>query len=102
MTGDEISNDIKSRSEWTMAKEIIGTFIGIAPFVIALVMWGSSINERIRVIEVKTDHLDAADHRNAELLRDQRTEIIARMDRIGQQIEALQQTVARINVNAGK
>jgi hypothetical protein len=94
---EEQSNDVKTRSEWTMVKEIIGTFVGIAPFVVALVIWGSSINERIRVVEVRQDNMDTILRRHDVEAADQRRELLARMDRIGGQIEVLQQLVAGQN-----
>jgi hypothetical protein len=94
---EESSNGIKSRSEWTMVKEIIGTFVGICPFIVALVIWGSSINERIRVVEVRIDHADATDRKHEVEATEQRRELLARMDRIGGQIEVLQQLVAGHN-----
>lgn len=85
----------KTRSEWTMLKEIIGTFVGIAPFVVMLVIWGSSINERIRVVEVEVGHLGRADEKQEREAAEQRKEVLARMDKISGQIEVLQQTVAK-------
>jgi len=94
---EEQSNDIKTRSEWTMVKEIIGTFVGISPFIVALVVWGSSINERIRVMEVRMDHVERTDKKHEQDSAEQRRELLARMDRIGGQIEVLQQLVAGQN-----
>jgi hypothetical protein len=94
---EESSNGLKTRSEWTMIKEIVGTFVGISPFIIALVIWGSSINERIRVVEVRTDHVEATSRRHELEATEQRRELLARMDRISSQIEVLQQLVAGQN-----
>ena len=94
---EEQSNDTKTRSEWTMVKEIIGTFVGISPFIVALVVWGSSINERIRVMEVRQDHAETILRRHDIEAAEQRRELLARMDRIGGQIEVLQQLVAGQN-----
>ena len=94
---EEQSNDIKTRSEWTMVKEIIGTFVGISPFVIALVVWGSSINERIRVMEVRQDYAETVLRRHDIDATEQRRELLARMDRLSSQIEVLQQLVAGQN-----
>lgn len=94
---EESSNDIKTRSEWSMIKEIIGTFVGISPFVVGLVVWGSSVNERMRVVEVRMEHVEASDRRHEKEATEQRRELLARMDRIGGQIEVLQQLVAGQN-----
>ena len=94
---EEQSNDIKTKSEWTMLKEIMGTFLGISPFIVALVIWGSSINERIRVVEVRQDHAETVLRRHDIDVTEQRRELLARMDRIGLQIEVLQQLVAGQN-----
>ena len=80
-----------------MIKEIIGTFVGISPFIVALVVWGSSINERIRVMEVRMDHVERTDKKHEQDSSEQRRELLARMDRIGGQIEVLQQLVAGQN-----
>ena len=94
---EDQSNDSKTKSEWTMLKEIIGTFVGISPFIIALVVWGSSINERIRVMEVRIEHVEKTDKKHEQDSSEQRRELLARMDRIGSQIEVLQQLVAGQN-----
>jgi hypothetical protein len=91
---EDSHNGTKTRSEWTMVKEIVGTFVGISPFVIALVIWGSSVNERIRVAETRIEHLEAMDRRHEVDAAEQRREILLRLDRVGVQIEALQQLVA--------
>ena len=80
-----------------MVKEIIGTFVGISPFIVALVVWGSSINERIRVMEVRMDHVERTDKKHEQDSAEQRRELLTRMDRIGGQIEVLQQLVAGQN-----
>jgi len=91
------SNDLKTKSEWTMVKEIVGTLVGVSPFVVALVIWGSSINERVRVVEIRADHLETITRKHDVEASDQRRELLARMDRIGGQIEVLQQLVAGQN-----
>jgi len=91
---EDQSNSTKTKSEWTLVKEIIGTFIGISPFIVALVIWGSSVNERIRVVEVRQDHMDTALRRHDIEASEQRRELLARMDRLSGQIEVLQQLVA--------
>ena len=90
----EESNTHKTKSEWTMVKEIVGTFVGISPFVVALVIWGSSINERVRVVEVRVDHVEIADRKHDSDAVEQRRELLARMDRLSIQIETLQQFIA--------
>jgi len=77
-----------------MLKEIMGTFVGISPFIVALVIWGSSINERIRVVEVRQDHTETILRRHDIEATEQRRELLARMDRLSGQIEVLQQLVA--------
>jgi hypothetical protein len=96
MTGiiEQDASDSKTRSEWTVAKEVIGTFIGVSPFVVALVIWGSSVNERIRVVETRVDHIEAMERRHQDDAAEQRREILTRLDRVGAQIEVLQQLVA--------
>lgn len=94
---EESSNGAKTRSEWSMVKEIIGTFVGISPFIVALVVWGSSINERIRVVEVQVMHIEAVDRRHEAESAEQRRELLARLDRLAGQIEILQQLVAGQN-----
>jgi hypothetical protein len=94
---EDVHNDTKTKSEWTLVKEIIGTFIGISPFIVGLVIWGSSVNERIRVAEVRLEHVESSDKRQENAAAEQRRELLARMDRIGQQIEILQQLVAGQN-----
>jgi len=91
------SNDSKTKSEWTLVKEIIGTFVGVSPFIVAIVVWGASINERIRVVEVRQDHTETILSRHDIEAAEQRRELLARLDRIGGQIESLQQLVAGQN-----
>jgi hypothetical protein len=86
--------DSKTISEWTVAKEVIGTFIGVSPFVVALVVWGAGVNERMKVVETRIDHIEAMERRQQEDAGEQRREILARLDRVGGQIEVLQQLVA--------
>jgi hypothetical protein len=97
MTGiiEQESADLKTKSEWTILKEVIGTFIGVSPFVVMLVIWGATLQERVRVAEIKVDHLEEADRKHDQQAREQRAELISRLDRIGSQIEVLQQLVAR-------
>lgn len=81
--------------QWSVFKEVLGTFIGISPFVIALVMWGSSVQERIRVTEVKVEMIQQLDQKQREALSEQRREIIDKLERLVVKIEALQQTAAK-------
>lgn len=94
---EDAHNGTKSKSEWTIVKEIIGTFVGVSPFIVGLVIWGSSVNERIRVVEVQIQHIEAADKRHEIEQREQRQELLARLDRLAGQIEILQQLVAGQN-----
>lgn len=96
MTGiiERDASDAKTRVEWTVWKEVAGTFVGVSPFVIALVVWGSSVNERQRVVETRIDHIEKQDQRRNEDSAEQRREILARLDRVSGQIEVLQQIVA--------
>jgi hypothetical protein len=86
---------MKTASQWTMFKEIIGTFIGIMPFVVGIVIWGSNLQERTKVNEVDIAHLKEADKRHDEEQKTQRQEVIQKLDRIAIQIESLQMSVAR-------
>ncbi len=81
---------------WGMFKEILATFIGVSPYIVALVIWGASVNERLGVDKTRLDHLEQEFSRNEQLAREQRTELIGRLERIAIQIEVLQQTVAKV------
>jgi len=79
---------------WRMFKEILATFIGVSPYIVGLVLWGANVNERLRVGEVRMEHVEQAASHNEQLAREQRTELIGRLERIAAQIEVLQQSVA--------
>lgn len=90
------STEAKTQSGWTLAKEIYGTLIATLPIIIVLIVWGQSISERIRVIEVRVELSEAADRRREDEAANQRREVLQRIDRLGNQIETLQQSVARL------
>lgn len=73
-------------------KEILGTFFGAAPYVLALLLWGSTVQERLRVTEIRLDHAEQA-------VREQRIELVQRLDRLSTQIETVQQLLASRTLN---
>ena len=97
VTPKKIVFDEKTVAEWTLLKEIFGTFIGVAPFIIALLLWGSTMNERMRVVEVRIEHTDHVNQQQDQAAKEQRQELLSRLDRLSTQIEILQQTVAKQN-----
>ena len=80
----------------TMFKEMVATFFGVAPYVIAIVIWGSTVNERLRAVEVRADIAAAEQERAERVSREQRNELVTRLEKIAAQIETLQQSVARM------
>jgi hypothetical protein len=87
---------------WTLWREIYGTVIGIMPFVAALLVWGSSINERVRVAETEIQHLKETDIRHEQSLTVNRSEELAALNNITVQLTQLQQQVARLQGNTEK
>jgi len=79
----------KTNSKWSVGKEVVGTFLGVLPFVIMLIIWGSNVERRLGVIE-------SLDQVKAEVLRDQRTELLVKLDRLSQQVAELQTSVAKL------
>lgn len=90
------ADERRAERRWNMFKETVGTFLGVSPYIVALVLWGSSVNERLRVAEIRIDHNQSAQARAEQTSATQRTELIQRLERIAAQIEVLQQTVARV------
>jgi len=79
----------KTNSKWSVGKEVVGTFLGVLPFVIMLIIWGSNVERRLGVIE-------SLDQVKAEVLREQRTELLVKLDRLSQQVAELQTSVAKL------
>lgn len=91
---DDEQVERRSDRRWNMFKETLGTFFGVSPYVVAVVIWGSSVNERLRVAEVRIDYNATARVAAEQRADAQRTELIGKLERIAAQIEILQQTVA--------
>jgi hypothetical protein len=86
-------NDRRRNGGWF--REILGTFFGAAPYVLAIVLWGTTVQERLRVSEIRLDHAEAAQKANVDSMIAARIELLQRMDKFSAQIEVLQQTVAQ-------
>jgi hypothetical protein len=84
-----VESSDKQRDGWTLWREIYGTIIGTLPFVIMLAVAWMNMSERLRVAEIEIVYLK-------ELARDRAGELTSRLDRIANQIEALQRQVAAI------
>lgn len=80
--------DTKSTAQWTVWKEVVGTFVGVAPFIVGLVIWGATLEQRVRVIESRLEL-------RAEQLREERLEVKARLERLSTQVEELRLLVAK-------
>lgn len=93
---DDSNNEEPKGKNWTMFKEIVGTFFGVAPYVLAVVVWGATVNERLRVTEIRLDHAESATTKADQTIREARIELFSRLDQLTGKIELLQQDVARI------
>lgn len=80
---------------WTLWKEIYGTLIGTMPFVVMLIVWGSSVQNRLAILEIEVQHSKQMADADRASARDERQAAGQKLDRIIDQIATLQQQVAR-------
>lgn len=89
----EDDRDTKGRSQWTMMKEIVGTFVGVLPFLIVVVIAWYDLKERVRVAELNIEFQRMATTRVDGDLREQRSETLIKLDRLSAQLDAAQRTI---------
>lgn len=65
----------------------------LAPICLALFVWGAGINERMREHDVKLSNLEKADERHERFAERDRGELLAKLDRVSNQIEELQKSL---------
>ena len=91
-----------NKDGWTLWREIWGTFLGALP---ALLVAGGAVMQLYSLVQIHTveiNHLKEADTRHEAQLQLQRAELVsaraelgAKLDKIDQRIERLQEIVAR-------
>jgi CHASE3 domain sensor protein len=99
----DIGNKTKQTSGWTLAKEIYGTFLGMLPFLVMLLLFLINVVRQLDNHDTEIKHLKEADARFETLLNQmrvesmaQRAELLSRLDKIDSRVEAVQQSVAKL------
>lgn len=92
MEPDFIERRREQQNGWTWWKEIVGTGIAVAgvmtPICIVLIAWGSHVETTIAVSQQRLSTLEIA-----------RSEILSKLDKISDQVEAVNQRVAGLRNN---
>jgi hypothetical protein len=81
---------------WTMMRGVASALMAMAPFVLALLLWGSAVNEDRSVTKLEITVLKKADDRHEQALAEQRREVISRLDAIAQEVSTLSKQMAKI------
>lgn len=81
--------DDRRRGQWTMVREIIGTIVGVMPFVVGMFVWGLRIDARVAQTEVLITALQKEDTRQEVIRSERASELDKRMERVEVKIDKL-------------